>query len=110
MSVDYSMSYCYGVIVDEMTADKIYEHATDDFRDDYFRPVNSWSGGDHFLGIMSWLGDDEVIWLFDNPNEPFKGMQFDPQEVQELEEKLEESGVLEFVKWDPSVYLINFCW
>ena len=60
MSMDYSLRLCYGIIVPEETMNEVYKVLKDfdDFHDNFAEQVNSWTGGDWFVGVSKYLNSD----------------------------------------------------
>ena len=69
MSVEYSTGICYGTIIDKEEAEKFFNHIeeklgaemADEFIDLNCRCLNSWTGGDCFLGFIDDLGENPCM-------------------------------------------------
>lgn len=70
--VEYSLCICYGFIVDSDALEKIekYHNQNDDFeefKDDYVRCINDWTGRDYFIGLHeSVFNNKETIRYIDD--------------------------------------------
>lgn len=107
MSVESRVSVCYGVIVSDETMKKIDNFLTDEewddmFDDEWFIELNSWIGGDYFLGIEKYLGNLETPLPIENL------FNISDEEIKEFEAKLEKVSWRNFIDWKPKKYLINF--
>ena len=101
--VEYSIGVCYGIIITDDERRALNENfpngkALDDFSDTYLRQINSWCGGDWFLGLI-YDSDAEVI--------PLRNIRFDKAALEELEEAICKYHIL---NWTPQTYIIQFCY
>lgn len=104
--VEYSMGVCYGIIISDETLRSINElfpdeDAMDNFSENYLQQLNSWTGGDWFLGLSKTFSKDVI-----NINE----IRWDKEELEELEQKLNEYNIINFIDWFPQKYIIQFCY
>ena len=108
MSIDYTKAICFGTVISEETANKIIDKISREFEDEkieefldiYCRQVDSWCGGDYFLGFIKYLGDDLVV--------PCKSMNYDALDFDYL---LDEWKINDIVEIDsiPQLYVVSFC-
>lgn len=101
--IEYDISVCYGTIITDEERQKINnlfsdDYALDDFYDCYLRQINSWTGGDWFLGLYH---------SFEPPVIPVKTIHFDKAELEELEEIIQQYNI---PNWTPQTYIIQFCY
>lgn len=107
MSVESRVSICYGVIISNEELIEIKKHLTAEECDeliewDYLVQIDSWSGGDWFLGIENYLGDlSKPFLLTDLSNIPASW-------IEEFEMELKETPWFNLIKWEPKKYLIQF--
>ncbi len=115
MSVDYSLELCYGVIVPDEVVEKFIQISEefDDFRDNFVHQIDSWSGGDWFVGItVQYLGGTENLvhemdsdFLATSIKETVAGTPW-----KEFSEFYNSHNLKEYFDWKPKLYLINFCY
>ena len=107
MSVDYSLRFCYGVIIPEEVMDKMYEtlDVWDELLDDYATPINAWTGGDYFFGYYTEIDEDDNFVVEIN-EETFKV----PEHLNEFVQFYKKNNLSLFFEWKPKRYLINFCY
>ena len=112
MSVEYSMSVGYGVIIDEEKAETIKNYVEEKFSPnevdlficEYLTPINAWTGGDYFLGIAKDLGYSNRIKIDNNLCDTNAMTKFLHMITQyEIYQFLSEEDESEF-------YLLNFCY
>lgn len=101
--VEYSTGVCYGIIITDDERRAINENfpndeTLDDFSDTYLRQINSWTGGDWFLGLTH-DSDAAVI--------PLRSIRFDKAALEELEEAINKYHI---PNWAPQTYIIQFCY
>ena len=101
--VEYDISVCYGIIITDEELQEINnlfpnDDAIDDFSDRYLRQINSWTGGDWFLGLYH---------SFEAPVVPIKAIRFDKAELEELEMTIQHYHI---PNWIPQSYIIQFCY
>lgn len=104
--VEYSIGMCYGIIISDeqhIAIENLFpdENSLDDFIDNYMRQINSWTGGDWFLGLSKIFSKDVI-----DINE----IRWDKAELEELEQKLNEYNITNFIDWFPQKYIIQFCY
>lgn len=112
MSIDYSTTLGYGVVIPEKEANKIINfiqtrfsnEEADEFVDTYLRCINSWTGGDHFLGFIFDLGSESVIHI-DKMYYEFNALDFDL-----LLYDWDLINVIDWSNYDLHTCIINFCY
>ena len=113
MSIEYSLEFCYGMIVSEEVMNEIQEvlYEFDIFQDYYARQIDCWCGGDWFVGItVESLGEDLVHemdsdFLTTSIKETITGTPW-----KEFSEFYDDHNLNEYFDWKPKLYLINFCY
>jgi len=107
MSVESRVSICYGVILSEEELIEINQHLTDEECDElsdweYLTQIDSWCGGDWFLGVENSLGNlSEPLLLADLFNIPADW-------IEEFGMELKKVPWSKWIKWEPEKYLIQF--
>lgn len=107
MSVESRVSICYGIIISEKELTEIKKHLTDEEHDElsdweYLTQIDSWCGGDYFLGVEKSLRDlSEPLLLVDLFNVPTDW-------IEEFEMELKKVPWSKWIKWEPKNYLIKF--
>ena len=107
--VDYSLEFGYGIIIDsdieKEIENKINEDSIiDDFTDSFCRLINSWIGGDYFLGVTTRLNvETDNVYKIEDFEIPSK-------EVDEFLKFFDTYNLWDCIKWEPQKYLINFCY
>lgn len=101
--VEYDISVCYGIIITDEERQKINNlfpdnNTIDDFSDRYLRQINSWTGGDWFLGLYH---------SFESPVVSIKAIRFDMKELEKLNEIIQRYNI---PNWTPQSYIIQFCY
>lgn len=104
--VEYSIGFCYGIIISDnqrIAIEELFpnENSLDDFIDSYMRQINSWTGGDWFLGVYTEISK-EVVNLTE--------IRWDKAILEEFEMKLSEYGITNLIDWYPQKYVIQFCY
>lgn len=104
--VEYSIGFCYGIIISDnqrIAIEELFpdENSLDDFIDSYMRQINSWTGGDWFLGVYT-EKSKEIINLTE--------IRWDKAILEEFEMKLSEYGITNLINWHPQKYVIQFCY
>lgn len=112
MSVEYLMSVGYGVIIDEEEAEAIRDYVVEKFSankadlfiEEYLTTINSWTGGDHFLGVTKDLGYSDRVKIDNNL--------CDTRAVIKFLHMVTEYEIIQFLskKDEPEFYLLNFCY
>ena len=106
MSVEYSLATGYGMRVSEENVLDMCNHLTpedeDTFRDYWCRQLNSWTGGDYFLGVIDDLGDSDCI--------PVSNLGVDKKELEQFTEFMVNHGLTDWVTWNPKYYILQFCY
>lgn len=115
MSVEYSMKICYGVIVKKETVeylrDYLYEMFEDEFNDiidefydNYCQELDSWAGGDYFIGIIEdlpvtkWDGVYRIDFCISC------------EKLEKFNTFYKNYDLEDFIPWyQRDKYLINFC-
>lgn len=107
--VDYSLEFGYGIIIDSDTEKEIEskineDFIIDEFTDSFCRLINSWIGGDYFLGVTVRLNveTDNVYKI--------KDFKIPSKEVHEFLKFFDTYNLWDCIKWKPQKYLINFCY
>ena len=105
--VEYSIGVCYGIIISDeklMSINELFpnDDVVDDFSDNYLREVNSWTGGDWFLGVYrdfsgNVINTSKILWYND-------------EALKELENKLRKYKIIDAIDWNPQKYIIQFCY
>ena len=107
MSVESRVSICYGIIISDGELTEIKNHLTDEESDelsdwDYLTQIDSWCGGDWFLGVENSLGDlSEPVLLTDLANIPADW-------IEKFEMELKNAPWFKLIKWEPKKYVIQF--
>ena len=113
--VEYSLCVCYGFIVDGKTMEKIEEYYDqnddfEEFKDDYVRCVDAWTGGDYFIGLQNpILYDREMIRYIDDGIDT----NFTPTDINNFCDLVAKYKIKEIIGDNPPLYrrmLINFCY
>ena len=106
MSVEYSLAIGYGMRVSAEDALDMCDHLTvddeDTFRDNWCHQLNSWTGGDYFLGVTNHLGDSDCV--------PIHDLEVDKEELKQFTEFMVNHGLTDFITWDPKHYILQFCY
>ena len=112
MSVSYSMSVGYGLIIDEEEAEtmrkyvmeKFSANKADTFIMEYLTPINAWTGEDYFLGVTKDLGYSDRVKIDNNL--------CDTRAVIKFLHMITEYEIIQFLskKDEPDFYLLNFCY
>lgn len=110
--VDYSLSLCYGIIVSVDKMEEIKEVLTgeeyDEVIDNYSRCINSWTGGDYFIGVMVELAESETDFVYHVSE--FTIPSDDDEDLIDFKRFFNEHDLWEFIDWKPELLLINFCY
>ena len=110
--IDYSLAYCYGIIVSRDVIDEITEVLSDDefdeFIDNYSRCVNSWTNEDYFIGIADELSESITDFVYDNISDLTPPAE-DDEDLIDLKRFFDEHNLWDLISWEPKMYLINFC-
>ena len=114
MSVDYSLELGYGVIVPDKVVEKFSQISEefDDFCDNFVNQLNSWTGGDWFIGITTCVnssGDSFAREIDENFLEFTKRVAIQ-KELKSFIEFYDSHNLKEYFDWKPKLYLINFCY
>ena len=114
MSVDYSLELGYGVIVPDEVVEKFSQISEefDDFRDNFVNQLNSWTGGDWFIGVTVCVnsnGDSFAKEIDENFLEFTKRVAIQ-KELESFIEFYDNHNLKEYFDWKPKLYLINFCY
>lgn len=112
MSMDYSLRFCYGIIVPEETMNEVYKVLKDfdDFYDNFANQVNSWTGGDWFVGVSKYLNSDLDSFVQEVDKNFFE---IDTSMLEDLGNFLQfydDHNLKKYFDWKPKMYLINFCY
>lgn len=105
MSVECSIGICYGVIISDEDLRKVNElfadndDALDEFSEKYLRQINSWTGGDWFLGLNTDFSSDVVL---------LASVHWSKTDIEELEEQLHKYNIINVINWMPQKYIIQF--
>ena len=112
MSVEYTMSIGFGLIVDEEEAENMKKYVIEKFSAnkadlfimEYLVPINSWTGGDHFLGVTKDLGYSDRVKIDNNL--------CDTRAMAKFLHMVTEYEIFQFLmkKDEPEFYLLNFCY
>ena len=104
MSVEYSLATGYGMKISEEDALNMCDHLTmedeDIFHDNWCHQLNTWTGGDYFLGVTNYLGDDNCV--------PVSGLEVDKEELKQFTKFMMNHGLTDCVTWDPKYYILQF--
>lgn len=114
MSIDYSLELGYGVIVSDKVVEKIIQISEefDDFLDNFVKQLNSWTGGDWFIGITTCVdssGDSFAREIDENFLAITKHVAIQ-KELEEFIQFYDSHNLKECFDWKPKLYLINFCY
>jgi len=109
--VDYSLAICYGVVVSADKMEEIQEALTDEEYDElienYSRCINSWSGGDYFIGVMTNLTEGETAFVY-RPSD-FSAPSDDDEDLIAFKNFFDKHNLWKIIDWKPELLLINFC-
>lgn len=114
MSVDYSLELGYGVIVPDEVVEKFSQISEefDEFCGNFVNQLNSWTGGDWFIGITTCVnsnGDSFAKEIDENFLEFTKRVAIQ-KELESFIEFYDNHNLKEYFDWKPKLYLINFCY
>ena len=109
--VDFSLNLCYGIIVPAEVIEDIQSNLTDEESDElidkYARCINSWTGGDYFIGLSSFLNEDGIDFVY--PIIPHFLNPFTEKDLADFKNFFETHNLWGFIDWKPELLLINFC-
>lgn len=109
--VDFSLNLCYGIVIPEDKMEDIKENLTDEqsdeLMDNYARCINSWTGGDYFVGLSSFLNEDGIDFVY--PITPHFLNPFTEKELADFKNFFDTHDLWSFIDWKPELMLINFC-
>lgn len=114
MSVDYSLELCYGVIVPDEVVEEFIQilEEFDDFYDNFIKQIDSWTGGDWFIGVTVCVNPNEdsfVKEIDENFLEITKRVAIQ-KDLEKFSQFYDEHNLNEYFSWKPKLYLINFCY
>lgn len=114
MSIDYSLKLCYGVIISDKVIEKINQilEEFDDFYDNFVNQIDSWTGGDYFIGTTVCInsnGDSFIREIDENFLEFTKRVAIQ-KELENFIQFYDSHNLKEYFDWKPKLYLINFCY
>ena len=105
--VDYEMALCYGIIVSDDKMEEIKEALTDEVSDElmdtYSSCINSWTGGDYFVGVINDLPSTENDLVYRVSN-------FTIPADDDFKQFFTEHDLWKFIDWKPELLIINFCY
>lgn len=109
--VDFSLNLCYGIVVSEDKMEDIEEKLTDEqsdeLNDNYARCINTWTGGDYFIGVSKFLSEDGVDFVY--PVNSFLTNPFTEKDLADFKNFFDTHDLWSFIDWKPELMLINFC-
>lgn len=110
--VEYELTFCYGIIVSSEKIDEIRETLTDDAYDElvdnYARCINSWTGGDWFVGISIPLLETDTDSVYHVSD--FSVPADDDNDLIDFKQFFNKNYLWYFIDWKPELLLINFCY
>lgn len=114
MSVDYRLELCYGVIVPDNVIEEfnLILEDFDVFYDNFANQIDSWTGGDWFIGVTTCINSNEDSFVKE-VNENFLDFTKHVAIQKELKSFIEfynSHNLKEYFDWKPKLYLINFCY
>lgn len=103
--IDQRIAYCYGIIVDDKTGSELSEIFYENNLDCLIQQIDSWTGGDWFIGFWEDLMDltdsnDNVI----KAEISFCFRDYEQKEMEKIKSILIEKGI----DWKPEKYFIHF--
>ena len=110
--IDYELAFCYGIIVSDETIMEIAEVLTDEeydeLRDNYVRPLNSWTNGDYFVGTINDLAqtEDDLVYKVSNLTAPADN----DENLISFIHFFNEHDLWKFIDWKPELLIIDFCY
>lgn len=109
--VDYSLAFCYGMIIPNEKVQEISNTLTDEeydeMGDNYLSCLNSWTGGDYFLGISDSLSQGNVDFVYFLSD--FSIPSDNDENLINFKQFFTEHHLDKIVDWKPEPMLINFC-
>lgn len=110
--VDYSLALCYGIVVSADKMEEIKEVLTDEeydeVLDNYSRCIDSWTGGDYFIGIITELTESETSFVY-HASKFIIPSDDDDEDLIDFKRFFSEHNLWRFIDWKPELLLINFC-
>lgn len=118
MSVEYCLSSCYGIIIDEEVRDSIEEKIINEAKnlgEDEDKAITDWEYEDFCHTINSW-GNDGLIFL--GISKPLEGLLIyqmedldivQEDEINKFKTFCDKYKLWDCFEWNPKKYLINFC-
>ena len=110
--VDFSLNLCYGIVIPEDKMEDIKANLTDEqcdeLMDNYARCIDSWSGGDYFVGVSSFLDSNETgfVYPITSLSNPFNE---NDEELIDFKRFFTVHDLWSLIDWKPELMLINFC-
>lgn len=107
MSIQQEIAIGYGIIVDSEKVTEIERSILDEeeyaeFIDsDYIHCINSWVGGDYFIGATNFLGSIEEPL-------PITDVKIEAEDIKAFEDFLAKQSWHDMIDWKPETYLIEF--
>lgn len=110
--IDYSLKLCYGIIVSDEKILELKEVLTDEVYDDlldyYSMCINSWVGGDFFIGVMKYIPSSDSDFVY--PISEFTVPSDDDEDLIKFKRFFTEHNLWKLIDWKPKLMLINFCY
>lgn len=110
--IDYELALCYGIIVSDEKIKEIADVLTDEEYDTmidwYSRCINSWVGGDYFVGVIKDIPETEtdLVYRVSNLSAPTD----DDKDLISFTRFFNEHDLWKFIDWKPELLIINFCY